>query len=205
MLSINNLAPSYGVAKYGKTTSSSDSLSFAKTLQNTPKNPDSTVIYGKGMTIYLPDKDTIKAGGTGSGLSYSLKYAPESTEDNPIMIAYGFDENQQKYKKTIHIKDVDPHHATYIEFKAFVAHHKIEQTIDRPFVFIPTKTPATLNSTHNFVSLCKERIKEQQILGDFQCARSYEKTLSAIQNILSNQKDNLEKERNYLLSLNRRI
>ena len=204
MLSINNLTPSYGVAKYGKVTSSSDNSSFAKTLQNTSKTPASDVTHGKGITINL-SKDTVGSGyDLRSGFSYSLKYAPESTEDDPIMIAYGVDENQQEYQKTIHIKDIDPCHATYIEFLAFGTHYKIAQTSDRPFLFIPTET-MTLNSTHNFLSICEDTRKEQQMLGNFQCASSYEKMLNAIQNILSKPKNNLEKELSYLLSLNRRI
>lgn len=201
---VQSLAPSYGVAKYGKITSSSNGLSFSKTLQNTSKTPDSNVIYGKGMKVYLPTKDTVGSGGSGSGLSFLLKYAPESTEDNPIMIAYGFDENQEKFEKKVSIKDINPYNATLIEMTAFESYYKLDKG-KWISALPPTKTQPTLNSTHNFVSLCKDKIKEEQILGDFEWTKFYEKTLSTIQNILSNQKDNLEKERNYLLSLNRRI
>lgn len=203
-MTIYSLLPSYGSAKYGKVTSSSDRLSFSKTLQNTSNSSNPTQICGKGMTINL-SKDTVGSGyDLRSGFSYSLKYAPESTEDDPIMIAYGVDENQQEYQKTIHIKDIDPCHATYIEFLAFGTHYKIAHDSDRPFLFIPKET-MTLNSTHNFLSLCEDTRKDQQILGNVQCASSYEKMLSAIQNILSKQKKDLEQELNYLLSLNRRI
>lgn len=201
---VQSLSPSYGVAKYGKVTSSSDNISFAKALQNTSKTSDSTPIYRATTKVYLPDKDTVGSGGSGSGLSFLLKYAPESTEDNPIMIAYGFDENQEKFEKKVSIKDINPYNATLIEMKAFESYYKLDKG-KWISALPPTKTPATLNSTHNFVSLCKDKIKEEQILGDFEWAKFYEKTLSTIQNILSNQKDNLEKERNYLLSLNRRI
>lgn len=205
MLSINNLAPSYGVAKYGRTTSSSNSLSFSKTLQNTSKTPDSNVIYGKGMKVYLPNKDTVGSGcDPRSGLSFIFKYAPESTEDNPIMIAYGFDENQEKFEKKVAIKDINPYNATLVEMKAFESHYKLDKVLFLS-AFPPTKTPATLNSTHNFISLCENQSQESRLLGDLDWDDYYSKTVNTIKRILSTQKESLEKERNYLLSLNRRI
>ena len=39
------------------------------------------------------DEDMIWTGGNGTGLSYYLKYAEDSTEDDPTIIAKGVDEN----------------------------------------------------------------------------------------------------------------
>ena len=46
-------------------------------------------------------------GGNGTGLSYCLKYADDSTDENPVVLAKGVDENGKEFEQRIYINDVD--------------------------------------------------------------------------------------------------
>ena len=41
------------------------------------------------MKVYLKTDDMLFSGGNGTGLSFYIKYAEESTDDNPVVIAKG--------------------------------------------------------------------------------------------------------------------
>ena len=41
------------------------------------------------VKVYLKTDDMLFSGGNGTGLSFYIKYAEESTEDNPVVIAKG--------------------------------------------------------------------------------------------------------------------
>ncbi len=68
------------------------------------------------------DEDMLWTGGNGTGLSYYFKYAEDSTEDDPTIIAKGVDENGNEFEKTIHINEINPKSATVVEMRALEAH-----------------------------------------------------------------------------------
>jgi len=41
--------------------------------------------------VYMKTDDMLYSGGNGTGLSFYLKYAEDSTEENPVIIAKGID------------------------------------------------------------------------------------------------------------------
>lgn len=43
--------------------------------------------------VYLKTDDMLFSGGNGTGLSFYIKYAENSTADNPVLLAKGVDEN----------------------------------------------------------------------------------------------------------------
>ena len=49
------------------------------------------------MKVYLKTDDMLFSGGNGTGLSFYIKYAEESTDDNPVVIAKGIDENGKEH------------------------------------------------------------------------------------------------------------
>ena len=51
------------------------------------------------MKVYLKTDDMLFSGGNGTGLSFYIKYAEESTEDNPVVIAKGIDENGKEFEE----------------------------------------------------------------------------------------------------------
>ncbi len=73
-------------------------------------------------TIYMKTDDMLYSGGNGTGLSFYIKYAEDSTEDDPTVIAKGVDENGDEFEQTIHINKVNPKCATVVEMRALEAH-----------------------------------------------------------------------------------
>ena len=53
-------------------------------------------------------------GGNGTGLSYCLKYADDSTDENPVVLAKGVYENGKEFEQRIYINDVNPSNATVV-------------------------------------------------------------------------------------------
>ncbi len=93
--------------------------SFAQSVNNVASTP-------KVYNIFT-DEDMLWTGGNGTGLSYYLKYAENSTEDDPIVIAKGVDENGDEFEKTIHINRVNPKSATVVEMRALEAHTGVKK------------------------------------------------------------------------------
>ena len=60
----------------------------------------------KAYRIFETD-NTLWTGGNGTGLSYCLKYADDSTDENPVVLAKGVDENGKEFEQRIYINDVD--------------------------------------------------------------------------------------------------
>ena len=66
------------------------------------------------MKVYLKTDDMLFSGGNGTGLSFYIKYAEESTDDNPVVIAKGIDENGKEFEEKININDIDLRNASYV-------------------------------------------------------------------------------------------
>ena len=74
------------------------------------------------VKVYLKTDDMLFSGGNGTGLSFYIKYAEESTEDNPVVIAKGIDENGKEFEEKININDIDLRNASYVEMSALEAY-----------------------------------------------------------------------------------
>ncbi len=84
---LNNISPLYGQQKSNNTKTS---VSGGKTF-NAVETP-------KVYQIFTTD-NMLWTGGNGTGLSYCLKYADESTDENPVVLAKGVDENGKEFEK----------------------------------------------------------------------------------------------------------
>lgn len=62
--------------------------------------------------------------GGGNGQELHLNYDESSTEDNPVIKAWGFDSNGKEYEELIYVNQVNPRNATIAEMKALEAHLK---------------------------------------------------------------------------------
>ena len=62
----------------------------------------------KVYQIFTTD-NMLWTGGNGTGLSYCLKYADDSTDENPVVLAKGVDENGKEFEQRIYINDVKSH------------------------------------------------------------------------------------------------
>lgn len=63
-------------------------------------------------------------GGGDNGQELHLNYDESSTEDNPVIKAWGFDSNGKEYEELIYVNQVNPRNATIAEMKALEAHLK---------------------------------------------------------------------------------
>ena len=77
---------------------------------------------GTSHIIYLKKDDMLYSGGNGTGLSFYLKYAEDSTEDNPRILAKGIDEHGEEFEQIIDVKKVNPKNATLPEMRALEAY-----------------------------------------------------------------------------------
>ena len=79
------------------------------------------------VKVYLKTDDMLFSGGNGTGLSFYIKYAEESTEDNPVVIAKGVDENGKEFEEKININDIDLRNASYVEMSALEAYYDVDR------------------------------------------------------------------------------
>ena len=106
----------YGARRIQQNTAGKNFTAQVNNVAGTPK------VYN-----IFTDEDMLWTGGNGTGLSYYLKYAEDSTEDDPTIIAKGVDENGNEFEKTIHINQINPKSATVVEMRALEAHTGIKK------------------------------------------------------------------------------
>ena len=144
--------------------------SFAESVNNVASTP-------KVYNIFT-DEDMIWTGGNGTGLSYYLKYAENSTEDDPIVIAKGVDENGEEFEKTIHINEVNPKSATVVEMRALEAHTGVKKL--GGFTSLPLETGNMgLNDRRDFMDMFKNVISDMKLLSQKRAVAYYQYSMQA--------------------------
>lgn len=137
--------------------------------QNTQK-PEQT--SGKKFVVFMPDEDTLYTGGNGTGLSFKIKEAENSTEENPIMTAKGVDENGNEFEKNIEINKINPENATLVEMRALEAYLGADK--GGGLSSLPMDTgDMGLNDRVNFMNMFDDTIKTQNTLGQSKKANFY--------------------------------
>ena len=104
----------------------------------------------KVYQIFTTD-NMLWTGGNGTGLSYCLKYEDDSTDENPVVLAKGVDENGKEFEQRIYINDVDPSNATVVEMRALEAHYKVEK--QGGFTSLPLEAGNMLSLIHIYMTL----------------------------------------------------
>ena len=126
----------------------------------------------KVYQIYMED-DMIYSGGNGTGLSFYIKYAKESTKDDPIVLAKGVDENGDEFEQTIHINQINPKCATIVEMRALEAHIGVSKR--GGFTSLPLETGHMgLHDRADFMSMLQKQISDMLLLGQKQTALYYQ-------------------------------
>ena len=76
----------------------------------TPASGEKTFYTAETPKVYqiFTTDNMLWTGGNGTGLSYCLKYADDSTDENPVVLAKGVDENGKEFEQRIYINDVNP-------------------------------------------------------------------------------------------------
>lgn len=128
----------------------------------------STNVRLREIIVYSLKDDMIYSGGNASGLSFYLKYAPDSTEEDPVVIAKGVDENHKEFEKTIRINDINPNNATYVEMRALAAHLKLPP--DTNYGQMNSKTggrtlPEGLNDRNNYIEVMGNYMSDMRTIG----------------------------------------
>ena len=162
-----------------KTTKTTAGASFSNQINS---------IAGKGHIVYMKTDDTLYSGGNGTGLSFYLKYAENSTEDDPIVVAKGIDENGEEFEQTIHINKINPKNATLVEMRALEAHLGVEKRdgySSLPMVPQGGIGDMGLNDRGNFMNMFEKSISDLTKLQAHQAAAYYRYSMQAYWDFMS--------------------
>lgn len=122
--------------------------------------------------VYMKTEDMLYSGGNGTGLSFYIKYAEHSTEENPVMIAKGVDERGKEFEQIINVKDINPRNATIVEMRALEAYTGVEK--NNGFSSLPlSQSCLGLNERRDFISAFQKDISDLNLLRESRSANYY--------------------------------
>lgn len=128
----------------------------------------------KEYKVYMKTDDMLYSGGNGSGLSFYIKYAEGSTEEDPTVVAKGVDENGNEFEQTIHINDINPRCATLVQMRALEAYLGVDK--DGGLSSLP-KDPSAgnmgLHDRGDFINMFQKQIRDMNTLGERRLAAYY--------------------------------
>ena len=162
----------YPVAGYGakRTQQNTAGKNFTAQVNNVAGTP-------KVYNIFT-DEDMLWTGGNGTGLSYYLKYAEDSTEDDPTIIAKGVDENGNEFEQTIHINKINPKCATVVEMRALEAHLGVDK--NGGLSSLPPETGEMgLHDRADFMDMFQKQISDMRLLGQQKLVAYYQYSMQA--------------------------
>ncbi len=132
----------------------------------------------KGHIVYMKTDDMLYSGGNGSGLSFYIKYAEGSTDDDPTVVAKGVDENGDEFEQTIHINKINPKSATIVEMRALEAYTGVEK--QNGFSSLPMGTGNMgLNDRRDFMDMFRNAISDMNLLSQKKAAAYYQYSMQA--------------------------
>ena len=127
------------------------------------------------------------SGGNGTGLSFYIKYAEESTEDNPVVIAKGVDENGKEFEEKININDINLRNASYVEMSALEAYYNVDK--GNSLSSFPQETGCMgLNDRCDFISSFEKVIQDMNKLGRYDLQMFYMLNMNTYLNASSKHK-----------------
>lgn len=137
--------------------------------------------------VYLKTDDMLFSGGNGTGLSFYIKYAEESTEDNPVVIAKGVDENGKEFEKKFNINDINLTNATFVEMSALEAHYGVDR--GNSLTSFPQETGRMgLNDRCNLISSFEKVIQDMKKLGKYDLQMFYMRNMNTYLNLAKSKK-----------------
>jgi hypothetical protein len=139
------------------------------------------------VKVYLKTDDMLFSGGNGTGLSFYIKYAEESTEDNPVVIAKGVDENGKEFEEKININDINLRNASYVEMSALEAYYNVDK--GNSLSSFPQETGCMgLNDRCDFISSFEKVIQDMNKLGRYDLQMFYMLNMNTYLNASSKHK-----------------
>ncbi len=132
----------------------------------------------KGYTVYMKTDDMLFSGGNGTGLSFYIKYAEDSTEDDPTVIAKGVDENGNEFEQTIHINNINPRNASLVEMTALESYMGVDK--NGGLTSLPPETGMMgLHDRTNFMDMFQKQISDMKLLSQKKAAAYYQYSMQA--------------------------
>lgn len=177
-MSVSGIGADYP-AYYGtrKVQQNMTEKSFANQVNNVASVP-------RTYQVYMMGDDMLYSGGNGTGLSFYIKYAEDSTEDDPTMIAKGVDENGDEFEQTIHINKINPKCATIVEMRALEAYTGVEKQFG--FTSLPLETGnMRLNDRRDFMDMFKKTISDMRLLSQKKAVAYYQYSMQTYWNFMS--------------------
>ena len=139
------------------------------------------------VKVYLKTDDMLFSGGNGTGLSFYIKYAEESTEDNPVVIAKGVDENGKEFEEKININDINLRNASYVEMSALEAYYNVDK--GNSLSYFPQETGCMgLNDRCDLISSFEKVIRDMNKLGRYDLQMFYMRNMNTYLNASSKHK-----------------
>ena len=139
------------------------------------------------MKVYLKTDDMLFSGGNGTGLSFYIKYAEESTEDNPVVIAKGVGENGKEFEEKININDINLRNASYVEMSALEAYYNVDK--GNSLSSFPQETGCMgLNDRCDLISSFEKVIQDMNKLGRYDLQMFYMRNMNTYLNASSKHK-----------------
>jgi len=139
------------------------------------------------VKVYLKTDDMLFSGGNGTGLSFYIKYAEESTEDNPVVIAKGVDENGKEFEEKININDINLRNASYVEMSALEAYYNVDK--GNSLSSFPQETGCMeLNDRCDLISSFEKVIQDMNKLGRYDLQMFYMLNMNTYLNASSKHK-----------------
>ena len=127
------------------------------------------------------------SGGNGTGLSFYIKYAEESTEDNPVVIAKGVGENGKEFEEKININDINLRNASYVEMSALEAYYNVDK--GNSLSSFPQETGCMgLNDRCDLISSFEKVIQDMNKLGRYDLQMFYMRNMNTYLNASSKHK-----------------
>lgn len=160
---------------------SAQEMSFSTQLfysQKTQNSQSNTVQNDKPITVFMPDENTLWSGGYGNGLSFTLEYSEKSTDENPIIIAKGIDENGQAFEKEIVLKEINIEKATIVEMQALEAHYGLNKGNGLTSL-PPMDSMLGLNERANFKNIFQNQIEDMKTINRYDLATLYQELLQS--------------------------
>lgn len=151
---------------------------------NTQSNTQNGKVFNntRPKQVYMMTDDMLYSGGNGTGLSFYIKYADESTEDNPIVVAKGVDENGKEFEQKISINDINPSNASIVEMRALESHYNVDK--GGGLTSLPNGTGTMgLNDRRNFISMFEEAVQDLQKLARYDLSQFYKRNMVIYENI----------------------
>ena len=146
--------------------------SFANQVNNVANAKPHTSI------VYMKTDDMLYSGGNGTGLSFYIKYAENSTEDDPTVIAKGIDENGNEFEQTIHINKINPRNASLVEMTALESYMDVDK--NGGLTSLPPGTGMMgLHDRANFMDMFQKQISDMKLLNQKKAVAYYQYSMQA--------------------------